>query len=61
MYVTHRLRVINSCAKYGMTMSKDKKLLPEHKAMSKLYKIHLEMNVHVRNVSSHCERPLCET
>ena len=35
MYVTHIPMVMLSCAKYGMTMSKDKKLLPEHKAMSK--------------------------
>ena len=35
--------VIQSCAKYGMEMSKDKKLWNKHEVMSKLYKFDLEV------------------
>ena len=45
--MSYRPIVIQSYAKYGLTMSKDKKLWPEHEVMSKILQIAVEIKVNV--------------
>lgn len=46
-WMSYRPIVIQSYAKYGLTMSKDKKLWPEHEVMSKILQIAVEIKVNV--------------
>ena len=66
MYATHCLMVIHSCAKYGRTMSKDKKDVActvQTWPSQKSYKFDLEVKgqchigiMNVCNISSHGDR-----
>ena len=69
MYATHYPMVTYSCARYGMTMSKDFVKIscgPNKKLCQKLYKFDLEVKgqclfgiMNVCDTSSHCDRPMC--
>ena len=57
----HHLMGILSCAKYSMTMSKNKKPIARTKTCQKRYEFHPEVQGqrNVRNTSSHGDKLMC--
>ena len=66
MYVTHYPMVKHSCARYGITVNRQKSCGPNTKPCQKLYKFDLEFKgqhhiriMNKRNTFSHGDKPMC--